>query len=221
MDFRQFYAAAEVILHGDNPYRNPADPLTHGAARIHTRPCPHCWRRRLTARVGRRRRCAPHGRAGRRCARRSSTYSVSATGVATASRSCGRLSSRRSRRATSRCGSDSRQRSPGGYRDRLVPASASVGVTLAAKFFLWPLVVWLAATRRALSARRRVRRRRSVARRCPGRSSASPASSTIPISCGSSTTPSVRTRTPRTSRGSTSGCRPPSRVRSGSRSAWR
>ena len=38
------------------------------------------------------------------------------------------------------------------FRDRLVPPSASIGVTLAAKFFLWPVVIWLAATRRAASA---------------------------------------------------------------------
>jgi len=38
------------------------------------------------------------------------------------------------------------------YRDRLVPASAGVGVTLAVKFVLWPLVVWLAATRRLAAA---------------------------------------------------------------------
>jgi hypothetical protein len=38
------------------------------------------------------------------------------------------------------------------YRDRLVPVAASLGLTLAAKFFLWPLVVWLAVTRRALTA---------------------------------------------------------------------
>ena len=38
------------------------------------------------------------------------------------------------------------------YRDRVVPVSIALGLTLAAKFFLWPLVVWLAATRRALSA---------------------------------------------------------------------
>ena len=31
------------------------------------------------------------------------------------------------------------------FRDRVAPVSASIGVTLAAKFFLWPLVVWLAA----------------------------------------------------------------------------
>jgi hypothetical protein len=34
------------------------------------------------------------------------------------------------------------------YRDHRVAASASVGWTLAVKFVLWPLVVWLAATRR-------------------------------------------------------------------------
>lgn len=37
------------------------------------------------------------------------------------------------------------------YRDRVLPAVA-IGVTLAAKFFLWPLVVWLVATRRLRSA---------------------------------------------------------------------
>ena len=38
------------------------------------------------------------------------------------------------------------------FRDRVLPVSAAVGLTLAAKFFLWPLVVWLAATRRVRSA---------------------------------------------------------------------
>ena len=38
------------------------------------------------------------------------------------------------------------------FRDRVLPVSLSIGFTLAAKFFLWPLVVWLAATRRAASA---------------------------------------------------------------------
>ena len=38
------------------------------------------------------------------------------------------------------------------FRDRLVPASASVGVALAVKFLLWPLLVWFAATRRLASA---------------------------------------------------------------------
>lgn len=38
------------------------------------------------------------------------------------------------------------------YRDHRVATSASVGWTLAVKFVLWPLVVWLAATRRLGSA---------------------------------------------------------------------
>ena len=38
------------------------------------------------------------------------------------------------------------------FRDRVLPVSAVVGLTLAAKFFLWPLVIWLAATRRVRSA---------------------------------------------------------------------
>ena len=38
------------------------------------------------------------------------------------------------------------------YRDRLVLPAAAIGVTLAAKFFLWPLVVWQAASRRYASA---------------------------------------------------------------------
>ena len=38
------------------------------------------------------------------------------------------------------------------FRDRPLSVSASIGITLAVKFFLWPLVVWLAATRRFMSA---------------------------------------------------------------------
>jgi Glycosyltransferase family 87 len=38
------------------------------------------------------------------------------------------------------------------YRDRLAPVAVTIGLTLAAKFFLWPLVVWLAFTRRVWSA---------------------------------------------------------------------
>ena len=37
-------------------------------------------------------------------------------------------------------------------RDRVYPVAITIGLTLAAKFFLWPLIIWLAATRRALSA---------------------------------------------------------------------
>jgi hypothetical protein len=38
------------------------------------------------------------------------------------------------------------------FRDRVLPVAVSIGATLAAKFFLWPLVVWLAATRRIATA---------------------------------------------------------------------
>ena len=38
------------------------------------------------------------------------------------------------------------------FRERRLAVSMSIGVTLAAKLFLWPLVVWLAATRRLTSA---------------------------------------------------------------------
>lgn len=38
------------------------------------------------------------------------------------------------------------------FRDRVLAPAGAIGITLAAKFFLWPLVVWLAATRRVLSA---------------------------------------------------------------------
>jgi hypothetical protein len=38
------------------------------------------------------------------------------------------------------------------YRDRMRVVATAVGITLAAKFFLWPLVVWLAATRRTMAA---------------------------------------------------------------------
>jgi hypothetical protein len=37
-------------------------------------------------------------------------------------------------------------------RDARVTSSSAIGVTLAAKFFLWPLVVWFVATRRFVSA---------------------------------------------------------------------
>lgn len=38
------------------------------------------------------------------------------------------------------------------WRDRAVVAGAAIGAGMAVKFFLWPLVVWLAATRRFLAA---------------------------------------------------------------------
>jgi alpha-1,2-mannosyltransferase len=38
------------------------------------------------------------------------------------------------------------------YRERLVPVAAAIGVTLAVKFLFWPVLVWLAMTRRVACA---------------------------------------------------------------------
>lgn len=38
------------------------------------------------------------------------------------------------------------------YRDRVLSAATLIGISLAVKFFLWPLAVWLAATRRFAAA---------------------------------------------------------------------
>jgi alpha-1,2-mannosyltransferase len=38
------------------------------------------------------------------------------------------------------------------FRERVVPPAALVGLSVAAKFFMWPLAVWLAVTRRLRSA---------------------------------------------------------------------
>lgn len=38
------------------------------------------------------------------------------------------------------------------YRDRRLVSSASIGATLAVKFFVWPVLVWMVATRRYVSA---------------------------------------------------------------------
>ena len=54
------------------------------------------------------------------------------------------------------------------FRNRLLSPSASLGVTLAAKFFLWPVVVWMAATRAGTVCGSRVRGRRCAAPRLVG-----------------------------------------------------
>jgi alpha-1,2-mannosyltransferase len=38
------------------------------------------------------------------------------------------------------------------FRERVLPVSMAIGITLATKFFLWPLAVWLAATRKFVAA---------------------------------------------------------------------
>ena len=68
-------------------------------------------------------------------------------------------------------------------------SSLSIGVTLAVKFFLWPLVVWYRATRGRAPRGGRVRRRRCAAPRCfVGRDRLRRARATIPgFSAGSRT----------------------------------
>ena len=82
-------------------------------------------------------------------------------------------------------------------RPALVRRRASIGLTLAAKFFLWPLVVWLAATRGSLDRAARVRRRR---RPCSSLSWAVIGFAGLRRlsrhSCAGSTDSSARTRTP-------------------------
>ena len=81
------------------------------------------------------------------------------------------------------------------FRDRPIASSATLGVTLAAKFFLWPLVVWFAATRRLAAAGLAC----ASARAClffHGPRSVSPVWSITRSSCGDSTARSGTTRTP-------------------------
>ncbi len=92
------------------------------------------------------------GVARRRRARSRSGRSTCATGAATGSRCSGRRCSRRSRRATSPSGWASPPRSRGGSATGSSLRRRASATTLAAKFFLWPLVVWQAATRRYASA---------------------------------------------------------------------
>ena len=80
----------------------------------------------------------------------------------------------------------SRGRSRGGTATGPVVAGLAVGAAIAAKLFLWPLLVWLLFTRRLTAAvvGAALGRRRSSRPRGP--SSASRASPTIPASCGRS-----------------------------------
>ena len=151
MDFRQFYAAAESILRGENPYPEGSGVLAAWGGPYPYPPLPRCWPRRLL-------RCPPRPPgssswdASSSSRSRFRTSSMSATGAATGSCCCGHRLSRRSRRPISPSGSRWLQPSPGAsasacspLRSRSVsrsPRSSSSG----------RVVVWLAATRRLLSA---------------------------------------------------------------------
>lgn len=150
-DFRQFYRAAELILAGESPYRETADSLATWGGPYPYPPLPALVAIPLTA------------------------LSVNAAGVlvmaALAAVALGTLYVLGVR--DWRCYGIVLLWPPvlsaiqtgnltlllalaaalaWRYRDRSIAPAASIGVTLAAKFFLWPLVVWLAATRRVVSA---------------------------------------------------------------------
>ena len=151
MDFRQFYAAAEAILRGESPYLAGGEPLTEWGGPYPYPPLPALLAAPLTV--------LPLEAAGLlvmavlvgvalavpavlgvrdwRCYGMALLWppviSAIQTGNVTLLFALAAAIAWR-------------------FRDRVWPVAASIGLTLAAKFFLWPLVVWLAATRRFASA---------------------------------------------------------------------
>jgi hypothetical protein len=151
IDFWQFYRAAETILDGNTPYLPAGEPLTAWGGPYPYPPLPALVAIPFTA--------LPLQTAG-----------LVVMAMLIVGRACNSVRARRPRlallrdpaRLAAHC-----LRDPDGnvtlwfglaaaltwrYRDRLFPVAASIGITLAAKFFLWPLVVWLAFTRRVLAA---------------------------------------------------------------------
>jgi hypothetical protein len=151
MDFHQFYGAAETILRGDDPYLAAGEPLTAWGGPYPYPPLPALLAAPLTA--------LPFDVAGLllmaalvvvalatlfvlgvsdwRCYGLVLLWPPVISAIQTANLTLwlALLAALAWR-----------------YRDRTLAPAASIGVTLAAKFFLWPLVVWLAATRRLRSA---------------------------------------------------------------------
>ena len=151
MDFRQFYAAAEAILRGDSPYERAAEPLTAWGGPYPYPPLPALMAVPLTP-----------------LSLHAAGFLVMASLVLVALaiplvlgvrdwRCYGLvllwppvISAIQTGNLTLLLGLAAAL--AWRFRDRPWASSAAVGVTLAAKFFLWPLVVWLAATRRLLAA---------------------------------------------------------------------
>jgi Glycosyltransferase family 87 len=151
MDFRQFYAAAEVILRGESPYLPSGEPLTEWGGPYPYPPLPALIAAPLTV-------LSPLaagllvmavlvgvalaipavlGIRDWRCYGMVLLWPPVISAIQTGNVTLWfALASAVAWR----------------FRDRLFPVAASIGFTLAVKFFLWPLVVWLAATRRATSA---------------------------------------------------------------------
>ena len=151
MDFRQFYFAAKSILHGDSPYLPADEPLTTWGGPYPYPPLPALLSAPLTAlslqAAGLLLMAAlvavalavPFvlGVRDVRCYGTLLLWPPVISAIQTANLTLWfALAAAIAWR----------------YRDRVAPVAAAIGFTLAAKFFLWPLVVWLAATRRVKSA---------------------------------------------------------------------
>jgi len=151
MDFRQFYRAAEVILQGNSPYGGPDEPLTAWGGPYPYPPVPALLALPLTVLS-----LQTAGLLVMACLVLVALAIPLVLGVRDW-RCYGLvllwppvLSAIQTANVTLwfalACAVAWR------VRNRPWPSSAAIGVTLAAKFFLWPLVIWLAATRRLLAA---------------------------------------------------------------------
>ena len=153
-DFAIFLSAAEDDPRGRQPVRRPGrrSARTRRAICLSAACWPSCSIPRRRSRIpspGRRRRRSRVA-ASRRVRRRdASRCSTCATGAATRSRFCIRPRSRTSSTEPSAPYSHCSSRSVGAIATRRVGVvSMAVGAAVVLKVFLWPLLVWLAATRR-------------------------------------------------------------------------
>jgi Glycosyltransferase family 87 len=150
-DFRPFYAAAEAILRGESPYPGHDDPLTASAGPYVYPPLPAIVSIPLTA--------LPFDAAGL----------LLMAGLAGAALATLFVLGVRDWRcygivllwppviSAIQTGNVTLWLALASaiawrFRARVLPVSGSIGLTLAVKFLLWPLVVWLAATRRYAAA---------------------------------------------------------------------
>jgi hypothetical protein len=151
LDFRQFYGAAETILHGDNPYASSTDSMTQWGGPYPYPPLPALAAAPLTA-----------------LSLQAAGLVVMAVLVGVAVAVLAVLGVRDWRcygivllwppvLSAIQTGNVTLWLALASalawrYRDRLLPAALAIGLTLGAKFFLWPVAVWFAATRRVATA---------------------------------------------------------------------
>ena len=150
-DFRPFYSAAEAIIQGDDPYPGPDDPLTASAGPYVYPPLPALATIPLTP--------LPREAAGLLVMALLLVAALATLAILGVRdwRCFGLallwppvLSAVQTGNLTLLLGFAAAL--AWRFRDRQVASAVSVGVTLAAKFFLWPLVVWFAVTRRVIAA---------------------------------------------------------------------